>query len=216
MFAELLRKSTHLSGLILPILYFFFDKSFMLVVVGSITFIAYCVEFGKRYFPKFSKYFFQYLKPLLRSHEMDGAITGATYYITGVLLCIIIFDKSIAIVCIFFIILGDTAAALVGKRWGRTKLIGNKSLEGSSACFVVCIVIPFFLINPIFGILVGTIEKGTYIQIPAFHPINPIVGITGAFIATLTELLPLRIDDNLTVPLISGTVMQLMVNNLPM
>ncbi len=193
MFAELLRKSTHLSGLILPILYFFFDKPFMLIVVGSITFIAYSVEFGKRYFPKFSKYFFQYLKPLLRSHELEGAITGATYYITGVFLCIIIFDKSIAIACIFFIILGDTAAALVGKRWGRTKLIGNKSLEGSAACFIVCSLITLLLINPIVG------NTGA---------INPIVGITGAFFATLTELLPLRIDDNLTVPLISGAIMQ--------
>lgn len=191
MFAELLRKSTHLSGLILPILYFFFDKSFMLVVVGSITLIAYCVEFGKRYFPKFSKYFFQYLKPLLRSHELEGAVTGATYYITGLLLCIILFEKSIAIVCIFFIILGDTAAALVGKRWGRTKLIGNKSLEGSAACFIVCLLITLFWINPI-------------------------VGITGAFFATVAELLPLRIDDNLTVPLISGAIMQLMINYLPL
>lgn len=201
MFAELLRKSTHLSGLILPILYFFFDKPFMLIVVGSITFIAYSVEFGKRYFPKFSKYFFQYLKPLLRAHELEGAITGATYYITGVLLCIIIFDKSIAIACIFFIILGDTAAALVGKRWGRTKLIGNKSLEGSAACFIVCSLITLFLINPIVG------NTGA---------INLIVGITGAFFATLTELLPLRIDDNLTVPLISGAIMQLMIEYLPL
>lgn len=163
----------------------------MLVIVGSLTFIAYSVEFGKRYFPKFSKYFFQYLKPLLRSHELEGAITGATYYITGVLLCIIIFDKSIAIACIFFIILGDTAAALVGKRWGRTKLIGNKSLEGSAACFIVCLLITLFWINPI-------------------------VGIAGAFFATLTELLPLRIDDNLTVPLISGAIMQLMIEYLPL
>lgn len=191
MFTELLRKGTHLSGLIIPILYFFFDKSIMLVIVGSVTCIAYGVEFAKRFYPTFSNYFFHYLKPLLRTHEQKGAITGATYYITSVFLCILIFDKSIAITCIFFIILGDTAAALIGKRWGRTKLIGNKSLEGSAACFIVCLFITLYWINPI-------------------------VGITGAFIATLTELLPLRIDDNLTVPLISGGVMQLMVSYLPL
>ena len=191
MFTELLRKSTHLSGLIIPVLYFFLDKSIMLVIVGSITCIAYGVEIAKRFYPTFSHYFFHYLKPLLRSHEQKGAITGATYYITGVFLCIIIFDKPVAIACIFFIILGDTAAALVGKRWGRTKLIGNKSLEGSAACFIVCLLITLFWINPI-------------------------VGIAGAFFATLTELLPLRIDDNLTVPLISGAIMQLMIEYLPL
>ncbi len=188
MFAEFLRKITHLSGLFLPILYILFDRSIMLVVGGSLVGIAIGVELAKRIFPTFSNYFFHYLKPLLRSHEKQGAITGATFYIISVFLCILIFDKPIAITCIFFITLGDTAAALVGKRWGRTKLIGNKSLEGSAACFVVCLLITVF-------------------------SINPIVGIMGAFFATLTELLPLRIDDNLTVPLISGGVMQLIVSN---
>ena len=201
MFAELLRKSTHLAGLIFPILYFFLDKPIMKIIVGGVALFAICVEFAKWLFPKFRAMFFQYLKILLRSHEKQGAITGATYYLIGVFLCIVIFEKSVAIACILFIILGDTAAALVGKRWGRTKLIGNKSLEGSAACFGVCSLITLFLINPI----VGTTGA-----------INPIVCITGAFFATLTELLPLRIDDNLTVPLISGAIMQLMINYLPM
>ena len=77
----------------------------------------------------------------------------------------------------------------MGKAWGRIKLIGDKSLEGSAACFIVCAVISVFWIDPV-------------------------VGLTGAFVATLAELLPLRIDDNLTVPLISGAVMQVMVSNL--
>lgn len=191
MFAELLRKSTHLAGLIFPIFYIFLNRSYMIVIVGCIAAFALCVEFAKRVFPSIRAMFFQYLKLLLRSHEKQGAITGATYYLIGVFLCIVIFDKLVAITCILFIILGDTAAALVGKRWGRTKLIGNKSLEGSAACFIVCGVITLPLINPI-------------------------VGITGAFFATLTELLPLRIDDNLTVPLISGTIMQLMINYFPL
>lgn len=191
MFAELLRKTTHLAGLIFPILYVFVDKSFMQIIVGSLALFAVCVEIAKWLFPRFREMFFLYLQTLLRSHEKKGAITGATYYLIGLFLCIVIFQKSVAIACILFIILGDTAAALVGKRWGRIKLIGNKSLEGSAACFAVCILITLFLINPI-------------------------VGITGAFFATLTELLPLRIDDNLTVPLVSGAIMQLMINYLPM
>ncbi len=191
--AELHRKSTHLSGLIFPIIYFFLDQSIMLVIVGSFTCIAISVELAKWFFPPFRQLFFHYLKPLLRPHEQKGAITGATYYIVSTLLCVLIFDKPIAIVCIIFIALGDTAAALVGSKWGRTKLIGNKSLEGSAACFIICTAITLFWRNP-----------------------NPIVGLTGAFVATLVELLPLRINDNLTMPLISGTVMQIMINYLPL
>ena len=194
MITELLRKTTHLAGFFLPLLYIVLERSTMLLIVGSLAGIAVIVEFLKWVSERFRDLFFRVFKSILRTHEQKGAITGATYYIVSILLCIFFFEKSIAIVCIFFIILGDTAAALVGRRWGRTRLIGNKSLEGSAACFIVC----------------------TAITLLWLKQLNPVVGITGAFVATLVELLPLRIDDNLTVPLISGAVMQLMVNYLPL
>ena len=158
----------------------------MIFIAGAFVGIAVIVEFLKWVSESFRELFFRFFEFILRRHERKGAITGATYYIIGTFLCIVIFDKNIAIVSVFFIVLGDTAAALVGKAWGRIKLIGNKSLEGSAACFVVCALISLFWLNPI-------------------------IGIIGAFVATLAELLPLRIDDNLTVPIISGAVMQLMV-----
>lgn len=189
MLKELLRKTTHLAGFFIPLLYIVLDKSTMIFIAGAFAGIAVIVELLKWVSESFRELFFRFFEFILRRHERKGAITGATYYIISTFLCIVIFDKHIAIVSIFFIVLGDTAAALVGKAWGRIKLIGDKSLEGSAACFIVCAVISVFWIDPV-------------------------VGLTGAFVATLAELLPLRIDDNLTVPLISGAVMQLMVSNL--
>ncbi len=189
MLKELLRKTTHLAGFFIPLLYIVLDKSTMIFIAGAFAGIAVIVELLKWVSESFRELFFRFFEFILRRHERKGAITGATYYIISTFLCIVIFDKHIAIVSIFFIVLGDTAAALVGKAWGRIKLIGDKSLEGSAACFIVCAVISVFWIDPV-------------------------VGLTGAFVATLAELLPLRIDDNLTVPLISGAVMQVMVSNL--
>lgn len=186
MIKELLRKTTHLAGFFIPLIYIVLDKPKMILIAGAFVGIAVIVELLKWVSESFRELFFRFFEFILRRHERKGAITGATYYIISTFLCIVIFDKHIAIVSIFFIVLGDTAAALVGKAWGRIKLIGHKSLEGSAACFIVCAVISVFWIDPV-------------------------IGITGAFVATLAELLPLRIDDNLTVPLISGTVMQLMV-----
>ena len=52
MLAELLRKSIHLSGLVLPVIYFFLDKSTMLIFVGILTGIAIAVELVKWVFPR--------------------------------------------------------------------------------------------------------------------------------------------------------------------
>ena len=186
MIGELLRKSIHLSGLILPIIYFFMDKPTMLIGVGILTGIAIAVELMKWISPRFGNLFSQIFAPMLRRHERKGAITGATYYIISTFLCILFFGKTLAIVCIFFMVLGDLAAALIGKMWGRTKLLGTKSLEGSAACFVVCAII-------------------------ALVKLHPVIGIIGALVATIVEMLPFPIDDNLTVPLVSGAVMHFLM-----
>ena len=188
MIAELLRKSIHLSGLVLPVIYLFLDKPTMLVLMGILTGLALAVELVKWCSPHFGEFFSRIFKPFLRRHERKGAMTGATYYLISAFLCIFLFAKTLAIVCIFFMILGDMAAALVGKMWGRTKLLGRKSLEGSAACFVVCAAI-------------------------ALVKLNPVIAIIGALVATIVELIPFPVDDNLTVPLISGAVMHFLMHS---
>ena len=185
---ELRRKSIHLLGLVVPIAYLLTEKPTALTLVGIFTGIALLIELLKALFPPFLGLFVRIFSPMLRSHERKGGLTGATYYLIGSLLCILIFQKNLAIVCICFLILGDLFAAVIGKQWGRTKLFDHKSLEGSLACFVVC----------------------ALIALMRFHPI---IALTGAIVATLIELLPIGLDDNLTMPLISGIVMQMMLNH---
>ena len=56
---ELLRKSIHLSGLTLPVIYLFLDKSTMLVLIGILTGFALAVELVKWLSPPFGDFFFR-------------------------------------------------------------------------------------------------------------------------------------------------------------
>ena len=84
------------------------------------------------------------------------------------------------------IILGDFAAALVGRRFGRHRFGGNRSWEGSLA-FLVAATIPVFLIP---GLPVG-------------------IGIAAALLATFVEAFSRVIDDNLSVPILTGLFVHL-------
>ena len=186
---ELRRKSIHLLGLVFPILYVFTTRHTAIIAVGVLLAIALASELLKVLLPTFRGIFMRIFSPMLRSRERKGGLTGATYYLIGSFLCILLFDKTLAIVCLCFLTLGDLCAALIGKQWGRIKLFSRKSLEGSLACFAVCTGI---------ALLIG---------------LHPIVAIVGALAATLIELLPTGVDDNVTIPLISGLAMHLLLNN---
>lgn len=185
---ELRRKSIHLLGLAVPIGYVFTTQHTALIIIGILTAIAFLVEFLRALSPSFLSLFVQIFSPMLRPQERKGGLTGATYYLIGSFLCILMFDKTLAIVCLGFLTWGDLFAALIGKKWGRIKLFSQKSLEGSLACFTVCALIALI----------------------KFHPA---IAITGAIVATLIELLPTGLDDNVTMPLISGVVMQMLIRN---
>lgn len=186
---ELRRKSIHLLGLVVPILYFFTSRDLIIIGVGALLTLALAAELLKGVVPGVRVIFLRIFSPILRSQEQKGGLTGSTYFLIGSFLCILFFDKTLAIVCLCFLTLGDLCAALIGKQWGRIKLFSRKSLEGSLACFVVCTAA---------ALLIG---------------LHPVVAIAGALVATLIELLPIGVDDNVTIPLISGLAMHLLISS---
>ncbi len=101
-----------------------------------------------------------------------------------------IFDKEITALPLYFLAIGDPLAALVGRRDPRFRIFG-KSLIGSLA---------FALSAPVIGYAV------------AVHPDIPPVWwtIPDALIAAATEILPLPLDDNITIPMAGATAMTLL------
>jgi len=180
---EITRKIVHLSTLSIPIGYALTQEETALMILLSL-FLGFLSVDLLRHFHRgiaslFEKYFFG---NVLRERE-KGTFMGSTYFLFSSILTLLFFPKPIAIASLLILILSDTCAALVGKGVGKIRIYG-KTLEGSIA----------FLLSSL--VIVG------------FYPdLDRLPGILGALGATVVELLPIKVDDNLTIPLVAGGIM---------
>lgn len=110
-------------------------------------------------------------------------------FVIAVLLTILTVPKLAALVAIYTLAIADPLAAVVGIRFGRRRITHNRSLEGSLAFLVATV-----------AVAVAVLRWGTD---AAWLPIVE-VGIAVGMVATVCELLPLRVDDNLTIPIFVG------------
>ncbi len=185
---ELVRKAIHLFSLSIPIIYFFISKQLAIYLLVPITAACIIVDVTRYYIPTVARWFYKWFGWLLRRHEIDvnkKRLSGASNVLISALLCVIIFPKVIAISAFTILIISDTTSALIGRRFGRHRFFA-KSLEGSSAFFVSAILV--ILIAP-------KIDKLL---------MEYIVGFIAAAIGTIVEALPIKIDDNLTIPISVG------------
>ena len=187
--AEFVRKGIHLCALVIPVGYSFLPFYIAMIGVSISAVISVMIDISRFRQWKLWHLLAVLLTPIIRDHEIKGGFTGASYILTTSAISIALFPKPIAIAALVFIIIGDTAAALIGRRFGKHKLIKNKSLEGSGACLLSLVALSFF--------------------IPGLP--TP-VGLAGALTATLAELFTGKIDDNFTVPISSGFVMLLVMH----
>jgi len=108
---------------------------------------------------------------------------GSTYFLLASVLVIWLFSKPIAMVSVLILIISDTCAAWVGKGIGRVAIF-TKTLEGSLAFLLSAFLIAW-----------------------SYPGLNRLSGSLAALGATVIELLPIPIDDNLTIPLVAGAIM---------
>ena len=183
---EFSRKIFHLLNMVVPLIHVYLikDRMEMLIFLSFMLIFCFFIEVFRTQYFILHKFFKKYLHTMMREYEREGEITGATWVFAGSLITIILIPDPYCIVALFFLAVGDTFAALVGINYPLLK-IGRKTLSGSIACFVTCCIIGLLFS---FGLNTSTI-------------------IFGALIATLTELLSLKIDDNLSIPIFSGLSM---------
>jgi len=183
---DLVREDIHASGFFVPVIAGLIGIP---IVASIIIFIAIVYAFSELY--RWEGHNLPLISSITRhaasQSELYGFAAAPLYFAIGILLTLILFPTLAGYTAIAMFCLGDSAASLFGGLIS-TSLPFNKgkTWEGSVAGFF-------------FAFLAGTFF------------VSPVFALAGAAIAMTVEVLPLPVNDNVLVPLITGAVLTLIV-----
>jgi len=190
---EVLRKSVHLSSLWMSALILFVPPYWPAAVFAVLLAGNVFIEYG--YFKKWPFVMQTYGRmfgKMLREKETDGKfrLSGSPYVLGGALAASVLFAPDVAACAMAVMLISDTAAALVGRPFGKHKINqGKKSVEGAAAFFAF-----------------GAGVVATFAAIRGLPDTFVCGGLAGVFAAMFAEVYENRIkaDDNLSIPVIVG------------
>ncbi len=153
-----------------------------MVKLLAVTFAAVTAgEIARFLFPRVNAKMVKWFKGIHREGELQE-LSGIFWLHFGFFVTVYLLPDRGAVLCgMGYLIFGDSAAALVGMRWGRHKILG-KSVEGSLA--FICA-----------GTAVGMLF------------VSPVRALVGAAVGAIAELVPLPGNDNFWIPVVSAGVL---------
>ena len=184
---EIRRKAIHLSFILVPLIYLYDLLPRAIIVRGLLIAVAVSIvfELARLHDARVRFFVSRMFRDLVRRHEQKQLL-GSTYLLIAAVITIELFSKEIAVSALGALVLGDTAAALVGRAFGRIRVLG-KTLEGSLAFFAVSFLFSWGVVG-----------------------MEPWLAACGALTGMLFELLPIPLDDNFRIPISAGYVMKLL------
>ncbi|MBE0523366.1 MAG: hypothetical protein IBX40_03385 [Methanosarcinales archaeon] len=189
---EILRKSIHLLGILIPGIYYFIDRSTAILWLSLIVGVLFIAEWMRL------REIISFPSIILRSHEVHK-VAGHLYLMASALIVIALFSKTIAIAAITMAVIGDTSSGIVGALWGKKAHVRHTRLPLKPAP----ILLVMFLTSFISGYLATLAPRLD--TLPVFSL------ALGALGAMLADGIPWQIrgrilDDNLTIPIISALI----------
>ncbi|MCD4707077.1 MAG: hypothetical protein K8S62_04995 [Candidatus Sabulitectum sp.] len=193
---EILRKGVHFGSLIIPSVAIFVPRMDMVLALAAVAFGMLLVDIIRSRNKVFRKFFLGLFGKVLRGKEQEGGMTASTVLTASAALTILLFRTEIAVSALVFLSVGDSFAALIGKKFGKTVLVSGRTLEGSLAALFSCLVVSLPLMQ------ISAVRGWT---------LSPAGLAAGALAATLAELFEIPLDDNLRIPVLAGLVMELVI-----
>ena len=201
-FNEVRRKLVHLSSLWMPTVmlvfaaYRWYLALFFGILLAGNLLVEHAYASGNH--PGLMKLYDRFFGGMLRFEVKKGmwVISGGPYVFASAALSLVLFVPYIAASGMTAMLLGDTAAALIGRRFGRHKTVNGKSIEGVIA-FVAAAGIGIF----------AAIYLSTGIVVPVWKIL--LAAVAGSLVELFEK--QLKIDDNFSIPIAVGAVLKLLL-----
>lgn len=163
--------------------------SWVLLLTVSATIVPLDLLRQKR--PALNKITMRIFGAVMRRHE-SHSVSGLTYLFFGCMYLLAFFDRHIVTTTLLFLAFGDPLASFFGLRFGKDKILGNKTLQGTTAAFVTC------------TLIAGTYYYFNNLMTERLLIVAPLSGLIGA----LAELIPIgKLDDNFTFPVVGASLL---------
>ncbi|WP_127715869.1 diacylglycerol/polyprenol kinase family protein [Halobacteriovorax sp. HLS] len=172
------------------IYYMFLTHQAAVSILGTAACLVYIVEQLRLNYPEHASTFSILTKYLLRAEEQLKESAGMPF-VMGLLLTLLSFPKVVALTSIFTLAIADPMSAVIGIRFGKNRIVKGKSLEGSAAFFIST----FLIIFGVFGFLFDNDMS-----------LVTLLAIIVSLVMTAFEMLPIKLDDNLTIPIVMGLI----------
>ncbi|MFP3950778.1 MAG: haloacid dehalogenase-like hydrolase [Candidatus Bathyarchaeia archaeon] len=180
----IIRKLIHASGFIIPIFIHEYLDERLIILFTFIGIFIYIASETFRIFGMRDPIFSRITLMATSEQEARGMVTAPIFYALGVALSFIIFPQPVAKTALTVLALGDSCAAIIGRRFGSHRIPINeeKSWEGTIAGLTTSFIASTLFVDPYRALLAS------------------ICGI-------LVEVVPLPLNDDLLIPIAAGSIL---------
>jgi dolichol kinase len=189
---EIWRKALHLLSISIPVGLLIFGRTIALYILVPLAAAFVIVEIARIRSQAVRDIVRRFFGFMMRAEEIPPApapihFNGATWVLISACILVILFDPPVAAGGMVIGLIGDAAAALVGRRWGRRPLgQSGRTIEGMIAFILISF--PPALLIP--GLTTGSV-------------------LVAVIAAALVEGFGTPLNDNLSVPLAACIVLTL-------
>jgi dolichol kinase len=167
------------------------------LTAAAATLLFFALDLARRFSPRFQEFLLSGpAGSIARAHE-HHQVPSATWMALAIMLGLLVMPMLAVEIGVLALGIGDPAAAIFGKRWGRTKIRGQKSLQGAMAFTFTT------------GLAVAAL-------LTVFHPVLDLatiatVSVAAGLAGAITEVVSEPLDDNFSIPLVVAFVATLLI-----